>query len=179
MAAASYFIGLLAFVAFLISFMILLRLPIQLSWFVLEILTGLVIHLIASVVGFILLEDFSYWYQASLYAVLWFCFFFVSSIYSVSVSIGIISYLYDQPSHCAQLDEVYQHCIIRDFEKRAEFLVATRQAQKTEQGYLSTAAGKRTARRLQLIQKILGMESQGFYCSDPVLLINQKSIEHQ
>ena len=179
MAAYSYLIGFLGFTAFVLSFMILLRLPLHIGWFALEILTGLVIHIIFSVAGFILFDGFSYWYQASLYAFLWFCFFFVSSIYSVSVSLGIITYLYNQANYTAPLDEVYQHCITKAFEKRAEFLVATKQAQKTDQGYVSTAVGKRTAHRLQLIQKSLGMESQGFYSSDPVVMINKEGIKQQ
>jgi hypothetical protein len=174
MAIQSYFIGLLGFVAFVISFMILLRFPLRIGWFALEILTGLIIHLISSLTGFLLVDAFSYWYQASLYAFLWFCFFFVTSIYSASVSVGILSYLYKQPNYTAPLDNIYQHCIVRVFEKRAEFLVATKQAQKTDQGYIATTSGKRTVRRLQLIQKILGMESQGFYSSDPILLIDKE-----
>ncbi len=177
MVAESYFIGFLGFIAYLILFLILLRFPLRIGWFILEILTGLIIHLLCSIAGLIFSDGFSYWYQASLYAFLWFCFFFVSSIYSASVSVGIISYLYEQPNHAAPLDQIYQDCIVRVFEKRAEFLVATKQAQKTHQGYLATAMGKRTVHRLQIIQKILGMESQGFYSSDPVLLLNKENIE--
>ena len=179
MSAQSYLIGLLGFIAFVISFMILLRFPLRIGWFVLQILTGLGIHLIFSFAGFILFDGFSYWYHASLYAFLWFCFFFVSGIYSASVSIGIISYLYNQPNHTAPLDKVYQHCIIEAFEKRAEFLVTTEQAQKTDQGYLATPVGKRTAYHLQFIQKALGMESQGFYSSNPILLVNEEGIKQQ
>lgn len=179
MAIQSYFIGLSGFVVFVLSFMILLRFPLRMGWFALEILTGLVIHLISSVAGFIVIDGFSYWYQASLYAFLWFCFFFVSSIYSASVSVGMISYLYEQRNYAAPLDDVYQHCIIRAFEKRAEFLIATKQVQKTDQGYIITVPGKRTVRNLQLIQKMLGMESQGFYSSDSVRLINKEGIKQQ
>jgi hypothetical protein len=177
MAIESYLIGLSGFIVFVLSFMILLRFSLRMGWFLLEILTGLVIHIISSVAGFILLDTFSYWYQASLYAFLWFCFFFVTSIYSASVSVGILSYLYEQPNYTASLSEIYQQCIVRVFEKRAEFLVAAKQVQKTDQGYIATSAGIRTARRLQFIQKILGMESQGFYSSDPVLLVTEKGIK--
>ena len=177
MSAQSYFIGLLGFLAFVVSFMIILRFPLPIGWFVLEILTGVVIHIVFSLAGFMLFDEFSYWYQASLYAFLWFFFFFVNSIYSSSVSVGILSYLYEQPNYTAPLNEIYQRCIVRVFEKRAEFLVATKQAQKTDQGYLATSAGIRTAHRLQFIQKILGMESQGFYSSDPVLLATEKGIK--
>jgi hypothetical protein len=179
MAAQSYCIGSLSFVAFVLSFISLLRFPLRIGWFVLEILTGLIIHIVSSFAGFVLFDEFSYWYQASLYAFLWFCFFFVTSIYSASVSVGILSYLYEQPEYKAPLGDVYQHCIVMVFEQRAEFLVTAKQVQKTDQGYLATSAGRRTAERLQWIQKILGMESQGFYSSVPVLLINKEGIKQQ
>ena len=179
MPALSYFIGFIGFISFVVLFVVLLRFPIKIGWFVLEILTGLVVHIITSFVGSLLFDGFSYWYQASLYAFLWFCFFFITGIYSASVSIRILSYLYEQPNYTAPLTDIYKHCIIKVFENRAEFLVVTKQAQKSEQGYLATAMGKRTVDRLQIIQRTLGMESQGFYSSDPVLLLDKESIEQQ
>jgi hypothetical protein len=165
MGGESYFAGFVSFVIFMATFLVLLRAPLKIGWFLLEILTGVVIHILSTIVGFILIENFSYWYQASLYAFLWFCFFFVTSIYSASVSIGIISYLYNQPQQTVSLRDVYENCVENVFGQRVEFLVAQGLAQKTEQGYISTPKGKSTVHQLQLINKILGMESQGFYSS--------------
>jgi hypothetical protein len=170
MSGESYFAGFVSFIAFMVTFLVLLRAPLKTGWFLLEILTGVVIHILSSIAGFILIEGFSYWYQASLYAFLWFCFFFVSSIYSASVSIGIISYLYDQPQYTASLQDVYQNCVANVFEQRVEFLVAQGLAQKTGEGYITTPKGKNTVRQLQLINKTLGMESQGFYSSTSTLV---------
>jgi len=179
MGGGSYFVGFLGFIVFLVIFLVVLRRPVKTGWFLLEIWIGLIVHILCSISGFLLVEEFSYWYQTSLYAFLWFCFFFVSSIYSASVSVGIISYLYKRPNHTASLPEVYQNCIVRVFEERAEFLVATKQVQKTNEGYLSTPTGKRTANQLQLINKVLGMESRGFYSSDSTLLENKNQVNER
>ena len=163
MGGESYLVGLIGFIVFMMVFLILQQFSIQAGWFLLEIGSGIIIHILSSIAGFLLVERFSYWYQASLYAFLWFCFFFVTSIYSASVSVGIISYLYQQPQHTASLSDVYQNCVVNFFQERVEFLITTDQIQKTDQGYSITPAGRKTAHRLRLINKILGMQSQGFY----------------
>lgn len=165
----SYFAGILSFIVFVTVFLIFLRLPLKTGWLILEILTGIIVHVISSIASFILLDDFSYWYQASLYAFLWFLFFFVTSIYSASVSIGILHYLYRQPRYMAPLQDVYQNCVENVFKQRVEFLVAQGMAEKTEQGYISTRKGRNTVQKIQLTNKILNMESQGFYSSASTL----------
>ena len=165
MVIESYLAGIISFIVFVVLVIVLLRSPLPLGWFILEILLGIIVHLFSSITGFLIIQGFSYWYQASLYAFLWFCFFFVSSVYSASISVGIISYLYKQSNHTAPLNGVYQHCIVEPFEKRVEFLTTTKQIQKTEQGYIATLSGEKTVYYLRLIQKTLGMANQGFYSS--------------
>lgn len=177
MGGESYLVGFIGFLAFVILFLVLLQLPTKIGWFVQQILTGLIVHILTTIFGFMIVNDFSYWYQASLYAFLWFCFFFVSSIYSASVSVGIISYLYDQPQYTAPLDDVYQKCVVQVFEERVEFLIAMNQVQETDQGFISTVSGRNTANRLRLISKILGMESQGFYSSNSTLSNTKNSVD--
>jgi hypothetical protein len=163
MAVLSYLIGALGFVVYALLFMFLLRLRLWLGWFLLELVLGVLVHALTSALGLFWITGFSYWYNLSLYAFLWFCFFFVSSIYSVSVTLGIIRYLYDKPNHSASLEEIYKYCIEAPFKERAEFLVNTGQAQKMDQCYVSTSAGKQTVQRMRWINKILGMEISGFY----------------
>ncbi len=113
------------------------------------------------------MKGFAYWYGASVYAFLWFCFFFGSSIYSVSVSLGIIRFLFEQPGKNASLKEIYDHCIQVPFQERANFLVATKQTKLIDGFYSITPAGKLTVKRLRLVHMILGMESHGFYSAAP------------
>lgn len=177
MAIESYLLGLTGFLVFVVLFIALRRLNLPIGWFVLEILLGIFIHFLSTMAGLLWVHGFSYWYHTSLYAFLWFCFFFVSSIYSVSVSVGIISYLYEKPDHVASLSEIYQQCVVAPFEERAKFLVDTKQAQKIEQCYAVTHSGKQTARRLHLVQKVLGMESHGFYAMAQDLVDKEESGE--
>ena len=169
MIETSYFAGFISFIVFIALFLILLRLPSKVGWFLLEILTGLTVHLTSSIIGLVFIDGFSYWYQASLFAFLWFCFFFVTSIYSASVSIGIISYLYTQPRHSALLQDIYQNCVENVFKQRAEFLFEQQLAKKTEQGFVSTDKGKAYVKQLQRINLLLRMEGQGFYTSTSTL----------
>lgn len=163
MAALSYLIGAMGFVVYALLFMFLLRSRLRLGWFLLELVLGVLVHTLTSALGVFWITGFSYWYNLSLYAFFWFCFFFVSSIYSVSVTLGIIRYLYDKPNHSASLEEIYKYCIEAPFKERAEFLVNTGQAQKMGPCYVSTTAGKQTVQRMRWINKMLGMESSGFY----------------
>jgi hypothetical protein len=175
MSAESYLVGFIGFTAYVIAFLLFLRLPIKFGWFLLEILLGFIFNIICTFAGYLIVDQFSYWYEASLYFFLWFCFFFVTSIYSVSVSIGIIEYLYDQPEQAASIKEIYQNCVVKDFEKRAEFLVATKQVQKTDEGYQITPKGRMTAHRLLKINQILGMEVNPYYSPTSTSLKNSTS----
>jgi hypothetical protein len=167
MAAASYLVGMAGFVFFALLFIVLLHLRLPIGWFTLMIITGLGVHLISTAAGTIWVRSFSYWYSTSIYAFLWFCFFFGCSIYSVSVSLGIISFLYKQPGKTAPLSELYEQCIQASFRERAEFLIATGQAQKVKRGYIATPAGIQTVRRVRWVQKVLGLKSYGFYSNAP------------
>ena len=163
MAAFSYLIGVIGFVVYALLFIFLLRVHLRLGWLLLELVMGVMVHAVTSALGMFWITGFSYWYNLSVYAFLWFCFFFVSSIYSVSVTVGIVSYLYDKPDHSSPLEEIYKFCIEAAFKERIEFLVNTRQAQKMGQCYVSTIAGKRTVQRMRRINKILGMKNSAFY----------------
>jgi hypothetical protein len=167
MAAESFLVGMVGFVIFALLFIALHHLRLETGWFTLMILTGLGVHLITTTVGYLWIQSFSYWYSASVFAFLWFCFFFGCSIYSVSVSLGIISYLYQQPGKTAPLSKLYEQCILASFRERAEFLIATGQAQKVERSYIATPAGRQTVRRVRWVQKVLGLKSYGFYSTTP------------
>ncbi len=167
MPAESFLVGMAGFLFFALLFIALQQLRLPIGWFALIIITGLGVHLLSTVAGTIWLKSFSYWYSASVYAFLWFCFFFICSIYSVSVSLGIIHYLYGQPGKTAPLSKIYKQCILASFRERAEFLIATGQAQKVERGYIATPAGIQTVRRVRWVQKVLGLKSYGFYSTTP------------
>jgi hypothetical protein len=167
MAAASFLMGVTGFLLFVILFIFLLRIHLPIGWFTLELAIGFWVHILSVVAGFFWVRGFSYWYAASIYALLWFCFFFGSSIYSVSVSLGIISFLFKQPGKNASINEIYAHCIRIPFQERADFLVGTRQAQLMDGFYSATPGGKLTVKRLRQVQNWLGMKSGGFYSKNP------------
>ena len=170
MGGGSYLCGVAGFLVYFLLFIFVQRLPLKIGWFLLEILLGIIVFIFSAMAGYRWISSFSIWYQASIYAFLWLCFFFTSSIYSVSVSLGIIRYLYEQPDKVATLSDINEKCIIQPFEERAAFLVATKQAQMQAGCYLPTAAGRSTVKNLRLIQKILGMKSHGFYSEAPELI---------
>jgi hypothetical protein len=162
-AAESFLVGAIGFVVYACLFIFLLRLRLRIGWLLLELVLGLIVHVLTSALGVLFITGFSYWYNLSLFAFLWFCLFFVSSIYSVSVTVGIIRYLYNAPDHSASVEEIHKYCIEAPFIERAKFLVNSGQAQKMDQYYLSTTTGKQAVQRIRWINKILGMESKGFY----------------
>jgi hypothetical protein len=167
MVAESYFVGMAGFLFFTLLFIALQQYHMPIGWFALIIITGLGVHLLSTAAGFLWMRSFSYWYSTSVYAFLWFCFFFGCSIYSVSVSLGIIQTLYGQQGKTAPLSRIYEQCILASFHERAEFLIATGQAQKVEQGYIATPAGLQTVQHVRWVQKVLGLKSYGFYSETP------------
>lgn len=179
MGIQSYFVGIVGFAAYIFAFLLFLRLPTKLGWFLLEIFFGLIFHVLGTIAGSLIVDQFSYWYATSVYFFLWFCFFFVTSIYSASVSIGIIDYLYNQPEQVAVIDEVYQNCVVKEFEKRAQFLVATEQVQKMNDCYVITPKGRITAQRLMKINQILGMEVNPYYSPTSTLLESDTGYSNQ
>ena len=167
MAVESYLVGVTGFLLFVVLYIAQQRLGWSVGWFAKEILLGFLVYLLSIVAGFLWVKEFSYWYCTSIYSFLWFFFFFVSSIYSVSVSLGIITYLYQQPGKTATVTKIHEQCILAEFRKRVEFLILTKQVQNVERGYIATPTGKQTVRRLRLIHRLLGMKSHGFYSATP------------
>jgi hypothetical protein len=134
MTPLSFLIGAAGFVVYALLFMVLLRTRLREGWFLLELGLGAMIHVLTSIMGAVWITGFSYWYNLSSYTFLWFCFFFVSSIYNVSVTLGIIRYLYHKSDHSASMGDIYQYCILEPFRERAGFFVSNGQAQQTQQG---------------------------------------------
>jgi hypothetical protein len=164
MAIESYGMGLAGFIVYVLLFLAALRIKgLRLGWLTLEILAGLGVHAIASLLGFQVIQNFNYWYSAALFAFLWFCFFFVTGIFFVSISVGMIYYLYQKPDRSATTRELYQVCITRPFVERSQFLVDSGQAAAVGSGFEITPAGKRSAQRIQRLRKSLGLDVSGFY----------------
>jgi hypothetical protein len=164
MALESYGIGLASFIVYVFLFLAALRFKgLRLGWLTLEIVTGLGVHAVATLLGFQVVQNFNYWYSAALFGFLWFCFFFVTGIFFVSISVGMIYHLYQKPDHSATTAELYQVCITRPFVERAQFLVDSGQAETVGSGFQITPAGKRNSVRIQRVRKILGLDVSGFY----------------
>ena len=61
------------------------------------------------------------------------------------------------------MDDVFTRCVATPFEGRAEFLVASRLAQKGNIGYRITSHGAQNARRVQWLRTVFVMDGAGLY----------------
>lgn len=159
----SYMVAAFAAVAHIAVFITARQLT-SYGWFVLELLTGGLVFLAGLTVGILAVEDFSLWYYLALYSVGWWCFFFVSSIFYVSVSVQIIRYLSERPDGSASVDELYHQCIEAPFAERAAFLVQTGQADEMAGGYRASPQGLKTADRIRRVRQLFGFSCcTGYY----------------
>ena len=159
----SFWIGLAGFIAYLALILIFIRFPLQTGWFALELVCGFIVHGLSSAIGFYLIPEFNYWHNISIYAFLWFCFFFVTGIYFSSISVAILSYLFRSPNHAADKSMVFKDCIEKPFAERAGFFLQEGQVEKAGDRYVITERGKNNVRRIWLIRKLLGLAGSGFY----------------
>jgi hypothetical protein len=167
MAPESFLVGFVGFGAYTAIYLLLLRSKSSTGWFALQVLTGILVFITSAGLGFWLVDGFSLFYALSIFGFFWFCFFFVTSIFYVSVSIGIIHYLNAQPEKSSTVEELYQECIRKPFIHRVHFMERLGAITHSEQGYSITDKGKRTVRRIKILQNVLGLKSRGYYSMNP------------
>jgi hypothetical protein len=166
MAPVSFLVGLISFVVFILIFLTVGRLIPSIGWLGLELFFGNICYIVGAIAGLWLIDNFSIWYFLSLFAFCWFCFFFVSGIFYVSVSVGIIYFLNQCPDRSASIEEVYQECIVKQFYNRIDFMVRSGLVDHSQSGYFISKVGKSNVNRIQLIKKILKLETTGYYSSN-------------
>jgi hypothetical protein len=166
MAPESFLVGLISFVVYILIFLTVGRLIPSIGWLGLELFFGSICYIVGAIAGLWLIDNFSIWYALSLFSFCWFCFFFVSGIFYVSVSVGIIYFLNRRPEQSASIDEVYQECILKQFSNRIDFMVRSGLVDHSQSGYLISKAGKSNVKRIQMVKKILKLETTGYYSSN-------------
>ena len=166
MAPESFLVGLAGFGAYIVIYLLLLRLKSPIGWLGIEVLTGIVVFGLSVCVGYWTVDGFSFLYAGSLFVFCWFCFFFVTGIFYVSVSVGIIHYLNIQPGKSATKEELYQECVRKPFINRIHSMTKLGLIEHSEQGYSVTSKGRFSVERIKNLQKILGLKSEGFYSAN-------------
>lgn len=159
----SFIAGLAALVFYMGVFLVLMRLQLRIGWFALQIITGIIIHVLSSLLFYYLLQGFLYWYALGIFSVGWFCFFTLSTAIYVSISARILRIINKQPGQSLPLDDIFQVCIREPFSERAEFLVSSGFAQKGANRYRITDIGDKNARRVKWMRLFFGMEGSGLY----------------
>jgi hypothetical protein len=159
----SFIAGFAALVLYMGVFLALMRLRLRIGWFALQIICGIIIHVLSSLFFYYILQGFLYWYALGIFSVGWFCFFTLGTAIYVSISARILRTINKQPGQSLPLDDIFQVCIREPFNDRAEFLVASGLAQKGANGYRITDIGEKNARRVQWMRLFFGMEGSGLY----------------
>jgi hypothetical protein len=155
--------GLVALIIYMAIFLGLMRLQRRLGWFTLQIILGISIHVLSALLSSLFLQEYVYWYAVGIYSVGWFFFFVLSTAIYVSISARILRTITHQPGASLPLEEIYQRCIREPYRERAEILTESGLAQKGDIGYKITDAGRKTARRVQWMRRVFGMEGSGLY----------------
>ena len=102
----------------------------------------------------------------------------MTSVFSASVSVGIIIQLLESPSQRLPLSEIFHRCVSIPFRERAEFLIRSGLVIKVNDRYEITKAGVTAVRFFQKFQNLFGMTSQGFYSSEDSLAeLHRKKME--
>jgi hypothetical protein len=103
----------------------------------------------------------SYWHFASAFAFGFMLYLFYFSALYKSVSLSVLVEIRRQPGGQARLDAVLENVIRRSFAQRAEALLALGAAQRAGSGYVATENGRRIARRIRALRRLLGFTRGG------------------
>jgi hypothetical protein len=165
----SYLAALQAAALYFVGFVVIHRYT-SVRWLTLEVLLGGMVGSAGLGLGLWRVAGFRIEHYAALYGVLWFCFFFVSGIFYVSVSLGVVRYLAKRPHFAASIAEIYQDCIEAPFLARARFLTSVGQVDMSNQGedglevrYRISPAGSKNAAKIRRIQRVFGFRATGCY----------------
>jgi len=169
----SFAAGLIAFIFYVLIFLVLMRFQLKVDWFVLQLVIGSLIHIISSAFFYFAIKGFLYWYALGIFSFSWLVFFTLCTAIYVSISANILRTINIQPQHALSIDEIFNYCIRNPFEIRAEFLVFSKLAQKGKVGYRITTSGNKNARVIQAMRRLLGMEGSGLYTSVEVVVKEQ------
>lgn len=158
--------GLLAFIFYVIAFLILMRFRGGLSWLHLEFLVGLGTHVLSSIVFFYMIPGFLYWYALGVFSVAWVAFFVFSTAIYVSISALILRTIDEQPNRSKSIDDIYNECIKKPFQFRASFFIQTGLIELCDDKYQVTDKGRKAAEKILSLREFLGMqEGCGLYDS--------------
>jgi hypothetical protein len=158
--------GFLAFVIFATAFLVLKRLKVKMGWFALQIVVGGSVHVLSTILFLLLWKGFIYWYALGVFAVLWFCFFTLSTAVYVSVSANILRTIRSSPGQSLTVDQIFKMCVQKPFEERAIFLQESGLVKEGRIGFKVTEAGIKNARFVHFMRHLLGLDGSGLYSAE-------------
>jgi hypothetical protein len=161
----SFVVGAVAFIFYIVVFLILMRLRLRIGWVTLQATSGIIIYILSTILALYLINGFLCWYALGIFSVGWFCFFTLSTAVYVSISARILRTINKQPDQSMPLDDIFRVCIRKPFQERAEFLFVSGFSQKGKFGFRITDTGYKNAKRLQAMRRLFGMEGSGLYSS--------------
>jgi energy-coupling factor transporter transmembrane protein EcfT len=136
---------------------------VRIGWFLLQVMVGAVVHLVATILFVFCLPGFHYWYSLGVFSVGWFVFFTFSTAIYVSISARILRTLDQCPGRTMTVEEIFDVSVKRPFEERADFFVKTGMVTLDNGKYQITKKGCDSASRILQMRKILGMDGSGLY----------------
>ncbi len=160
---ASFAVGALGLVAFLLLGLVLLRLPGKMAPVSRLLLLGLAVHALGTLLAAGLLAGVTYWHGAALY---WLGFnvalFGFSAVYK-SVSLRILTELAVQPGGTLPLADVVAAHVRPCFTARTTLLLEAGLTREEGGRFALTANGRRTAARCGRVQRCFGVQRSGLY----------------
>ncbi len=160
---ASLWIGIFAVIFHVLVYLLVIRIPLKIGNLQRQLVQGAVIYFVAVGICSLMVNDFSFWHFSAVYYFGCVAYFFTTSVVFTSLSVKTLNMLINRPDQSLPSDEIYQECILSPFEERAEMFINNGAAEKVDNLYNITPAGRRYVERLRSIRKLLGVETTGFY----------------
>jgi len=159
----SLWIGVYAIIFHILAYLLIIRIPIKIGNLTRQIIQGALIYLFVIPVCFVLVDDFLFWQFSAVYYFGCVAYFFITSTVYTSLSVKTLNLLIEQPNRTLSSREIFRYCILSPFEERAEIFVKDGLAEKSQNLFQITPAGRTSVKRLRWIRNLLGVDTVGFY----------------
>ncbi len=156
-------VGVACFALHAIVSLVWLRLPGSLSPVARHAASALGTYAVGVLLAAWWLGPFAYWPTAAVSGFLAVCWLFAFSAVYKSVSLRILTQLARTPGHTLSLKQITNDYVRPEFQSRIEVLLRMNCAEENEGGFAITPKGSETARKIERIRGLCGIDGNGMY----------------
>jgi hypothetical protein len=141
----------------------ILNARVRLAPVLLHAISGLAWHCVAIAILLAFGTINYYWHSAAFFGLGIMTYVFGFSAVYKSVSLRTLVFIAQSPLTTTTVNAIHEQVVMHSFRKRADLLTQSGLIALGPDGYVLTCAGRKIARRISIIRRLLGVESSGLY----------------